>query len=133
VERVRVLQVYGGVAVDVGRRYHVCLVSVSNDLKPAYIDKSRVKGVYAVDESGWTKYYILYESGNPFYDNFDRKRLPRGAKPANLKVNPPWLRRDGRRYHVWLRELGQWDGPWSLCTATRIYLTNIHPYYGVMD
>jgi len=134
----RALEVYGGVLVDAGKRYHTCLISAYGKLKSAYLDKSRIVGYYKLEPEnyGITRYFILYDSNNAYYDDVHRGRIPQNAREVRIEefvVNPSWLRRVGNKYYVWLHELEEWDGPWSLCTAVDIYVTNIHPVYGVMD
>ena len=131
-----VLRVYGGVLVDAGKRWHACLCGPGK-CKTAYLDKSRIKAFY---RDGRGRYYVVYESSSPYYEDVAVK-LPEDAERVTIReftVDPWWLRpaRHGRRtyYHVYLRELEEWDEQaWGLCTAVDIWLTNIHPYYGVMD
>ena len=140
-----VLEVSGGVLIDAGARWHVCLRRPGRSGKAAYLDKKRVKKFFVYKgERGPRRFFVEYETTNSYYDDA-AVELPPGAREASIKefnVNPWWLKPVKFKtergvfvyYRVYLYELEEWDRfTWQLCTAISIYMTNIHPVYGVLD
>lgn len=144
-KNIRVLEIYEGVMVDLGDRYHVVLVAPDGEKREAFIKKVKIKRCYKRLEChhlGYgskvciTRYFIEYDSNHPFYSQF-WKELPPDVEEASLKdfiINPHWLKRVGKRYRIYLNELERWDSYLlRLSDAISAYYTNIHPIYGVMD
>ncbi|RLE83357.1 MAG: hypothetical protein DRJ67_12305 [Thermoprotei archaeon] len=153
-DQVRWLKLYENCAIrESNGRLRVALVSRSGKVVEAFLNPKKIERVVEVryKDNPWPQYYIMYRSNHKYYDSLDWPEPRPGAqdrsvvggaflivtevKETRLNINPWWIKRVGKnKFKIYLREAERWDHfAFSFLTCMRIWVTNIHPYYGVMD